>query len=197
MGKGERTRAAILDQALAVTSTEGVTGLTIGTLADRLGMSKSGLFAHFGSKELLQQAVLEHALALFTERVLRPAVARPRGLPRVETFFDGWIVWIREGVPPGGCPLETAAKELDDKPGPLRDLVARTHGQLIDFATDLARRAVAEGHLRRDLDAELFAFEMTGIAFGFSHMHRMMRHPGAERLARTAFAALLDRSRPT
>lgn len=194
MSKGERTRAAILDQALALTSTDGLSGLTIGTLAEQLGMSKSGLFAHFGSKEQLQQAVVEHAAALFAETVVKPALDRPRGLPRLLSFFDGWIAWSKEPPLPGGCPLQAASFELDDRPGPLRDVVARTQGELRQFVAGAARRAVEAGHFRTDLDVDQFAFEAIAIAYAFTMNQRLLRHPLAEGWARTAIDGLVQRA---
>ncbi|HYE52231.1 MAG TPA: TetR/AcrR family transcriptional regulator [Azospirillaceae bacterium] len=194
MSKGERTRAAILEQALALTSTDGLSGLTIGSLADRLGMSKSGLFAHFGSKEQLQQAVMEEAAEMFTDTVIRPALARPRGLPRIKALCEGWVAWLQESTLPGGCPLQSASLELDDKPGPLRDFVAGSQEKLRRFVAECARRAVEEGHFRADLDCDQFAFEMLGVGFAHSLTRRLLGHPEADRWACTAVSGLIQRS---
>src|SRR3954471_20022504 len=115
--KGERTRAAILDEALKIVSKAGLDGLTIGTLADATGMSKSGLFAHFGSREELLLAVLAHGQAEFTEVVFQPAMAKPRGLPRLRAMFVNWLVWTESAELPGGCPMIGGAAAFDDKPG--------------------------------------------------------------------------------
>lgn len=195
MGKGERTRAAILDQALALTSTDGLSGLTIGSLADATGMSKSGLFAHFGSKEQLQQAVLERASELFGEAVVRPALAEPPGLPRLEAMFRNWIAWTRRSELPGGCPFQIASAEVDDKPGPLRDAVAGNMDRLRGVLAGAAQRAVEAGDLRADLDVDQFVFGLIGIYHAYNHMNRLLRDPQAGAMAEKAFRALVDQSR--
>jgi len=196
MRKGERTRAAILDEALALASVEGLGGLTIGNLADRTGLSKSGLFAHFGSKEQLQAAVLERAAELYTDRVFRPAMELPRGLARLRAFFENWLEWGRDGTGPGGCPLQAAAAELDDKPGPLRDFVVGTYGRLQAALDRTIRQAMAEGELRADLDVDQFVFELVALYNGFGHSHRLMRHPGSITMARNALERLIRDARP-
>lgn len=195
MSKGERTRAVILDEALALSSMEGLSGLTIGMLAERLRMSKSGLFAHFGSKEQLQLAVLEHAADVFTDQVFRRALTLPAGLPRVEGFFENWIAWTKDSRLPGGCPIQSASLEFDDRPGPLRDFVAAMQERLHGAVRGAVRRAIDVGHLRADTDVEQFAFELIAIAYGFGMTYRLMRHPRAEELARQAFAGIVERAR--
>lgn len=195
MSKGERTRAAILDQALAMTSTGGLTGLTIGTLADQLSMSKSGLFAHFGSKEQLQTAVLDHGAELFADIVIRPALAQPRGLPRVEALFNNWISWILHPQLPGGCPIQTASIEFDDRPGPIRDHIAKHQAEFWRIFVGAARRAIEEGHFRADIDAEQFAFEGVSMFNGFAQSFRLFKNTKAEVWARNAARGLIDRAR--
>ncbi|HET7042818.1 MAG TPA: TetR/AcrR family transcriptional regulator, partial [Gemmatimonadales bacterium] len=124
MSKGTITRERIVDQALKDASLEGLEGLSLGRLADEVGMSKSGLFAHFGSKEELQKQVLAAAAERFTAIVVRPALTAPRGLPRVRAMFEGWLRWERDESVPGGCVFTHAQAELDDKPGPVRDALA-------------------------------------------------------------------------
>jgi AcrR family transcriptional regulator len=191
MSKGERTRAAILDEAAALTSTEGLSGVTIGVLADRLGMSKSGLFAHFGSKEQLQQAVLEHAAELFIATVINPTLQQPRGLPRLRALFDNWISWGANGPLPGGCPIHAASFEFDDRPGPIRDYLAATQARLHAFVAEALRKTVAMGELRADLDCEQGAFELIALAQAFALNHRLMRTPQAEAWTRAAFDRFL------
>ncbi|WP_029012889.1 TetR/AcrR family transcriptional regulator [Niveispirillum irakense] len=195
MSKGERTRAVILDQALAMTSTDGLTGLTIGTLADRLGMSKSGLFAHFGSKEMLQAAVLDRAAELFADTVVRPALQQPRGLPRVLALFENWIRWTLHPVLPGGCPIQAASIEFDDRPGPLRDHIRQHQEDLRRVIMGAVRRAVDEGHLRADLDVEQFAFEGMSLCYGFTQIYRLFQDPKAESWVRLAIQGLVERHR--
>ena len=125
MGKGEITRHAILERATALASRSGLEGISIGHLAEDLGLSKSGLFAHFGSKEALQVEILRFAAERFVENVVRPALAQPRGEPRVRAIFERWIAWDRSHSVPGGCLFVAAASELDDRPGPARDELVR------------------------------------------------------------------------
>src|SRR4030095_8061897 len=120
MSKGEHTRAAILDVALAQASEAGFESLTIGSLADRSGMSKSGLYAHFGSREELQVAAIEAADARFTETVFLPALKARRGLPRLRALFDSWLGWTERIGLAYGCPMQAAAVEFDHRPGPGR-----------------------------------------------------------------------------
>src|SRR5216110_1068336 len=116
MSKGERTKTAILEHATGLASQVGLTGLTIGVLADDLDLSKSGLFAHFQSKEALQLQVLEFAAERFVATVVRPALSTPRGEPRVRAMFENWLKWPKESALPGGCFFVAAAVELDDQP---------------------------------------------------------------------------------
>src|SRR2546423_1766456 len=120
--KGERTRAAILDAALRLVSKAGLEGLTIGTLAEATSMSKSGLFAHFGSREDLLLAVLEHGQREFTDVVLKPALAKPRGAPRLRAMFSNWLAWTESAELPGGCPMIGGATPFDHKPRPVPHL---------------------------------------------------------------------------
>jgi AcrR family transcriptional regulator len=125
VGRGESTRQRILEHAMAVASAEGFDGLTIGRLSADLGLSKSGLFAHFGSKEALQEALLDLTAARFTERVIRPALEAPRGLPRLEAVIERWLEWGRGSDMPGGCLLMAAGFEFDDRPGLIREVLVR------------------------------------------------------------------------
>ena len=125
MGKGEATRVAVLDEATRLASQVGLGGLTIGSLATQTGLSKSGLFAHFRAKESLQVQVLEHAAAQFRDFVIVPALAAPRGEPRLRELFDRWLDWIGNGLP-GGCLFISASYEFDDQPGPVRDVLSPT-----------------------------------------------------------------------
>jgi AcrR family transcriptional regulator len=196
MRKGQRTRRDILGQAVSLASEYGLEGLTIGSLADRLGMSKSGLFAHFGSKEDLQLATLMNAREQFERVVFSPALAAPRGLPRLRDLFRRWLVWADDPATPGGCVIIGATTEYDDRPGPIRDA-------LVAFQQDLRRTlaravdiAVEEKHLRQDTDAQQFAFELFAIAYAAHHDRRLLKDPSAVARATTAFEALIDRYAP-
>src|SRR5215213_1269244 len=128
--KGDRSRARILDAAVELASVQGLGSLTIGPLADRLGLSKSGLFAHFRSKEALQVETLERAAELFREAVIVPVRAEPDRGKRLTVFFQRWISWLDRSGLSGGCPILAAAVEFDDVPGPVRDAAARLFGEL-------------------------------------------------------------------
>jgi AcrR family transcriptional regulator len=191
--KGERTRAAILDAALRIVSKAGLDGLTIGTLADATGMSKSGLFAHFGSREELLLAVLAHGQAQFTEVVFQPAMAKARGLPRLKAMFTHWLDWTESAELPGGCPMIGGASEFDDKPGPVRDMLAGGQRTWIDTLKRTVRQAIEEGQMSGDTDPEQIAFEMFGIALVVHHHRRLLGYPKARTRALAALDKLLTR----
>lgn len=190
--KGEETRAAILDQALASASRLGLEGLTIGNLAEAVGMSKSGLFAHFRSKEDLQLQVLETAVRRFVEMVVAPALKAPRGEPRVRALFERWMDWEKADFQPGGCIFVATANELDDRPGPLRDrLVAYQRDWLQAIAT-AARISVEEGHFGAGVDVQQFAYDLYAVILAYHHFSRLMDDPAAEARARRSFESLLS-----
>ena len=191
--KGEQTRTAILDEALKVASKLGLEGLTIGGLADATGMSKSGLFAHFGSREELQLAVLEHAARRYGETVLVPALKIDRGLPRLRAMFERWLDWASASGLPGGCIMIAAAHEYDDRPGPIRDaLIANQHrGNAI--MRKAVRLAIDEGHLKPDTDPEQISFELLGIVLVTHNHRRLLGDKEARKRALTAFDELIAR----
>ena len=195
MSKGDLTREAVLDQAARAASEVGLRGVTIGTLAELTQMSKSGLFAHFGSKQSLQLAILGHAREWFVDVVLRPALAAPRGEPRVWALFDGWMQWDTN-VLPGGCLFVAAASEFDDEPGPVHDEVVRNQLDLVETVARVFRSGIVEGHFRQDADPEQFAFDMDGILLGYHIYSRLLRDPLAAQRARGAVEALLQSARP-
>jgi AcrR family transcriptional regulator len=191
--KGERTKAAILDEALRIVSKAGLDGLTIGTLADATGMSKSGLFAHFGSREELLLAVLAHGQAEFGEVVFQPAMAKPRGLPRLRAMFVNWLDWTESAELPGGCPMIGGAAEFDDKPGQVRDMLAGGQRTWIETLKRAVRQAVEEGQLAKDTDPEQIAFEIFGIALVVHHHRRLLGYKKARERALVALDSLLKR----
>jgi AcrR family transcriptional regulator len=193
--KGEQTREAILAHALGLATRIGFEGLTIGRLADDLGMSKSGLFAHFRSKEGLQLEILRMAGARMVEAVVKPAFAAPRGEPRVRALFERWLDWEQSPSLPGGCPFMSASFELDDRPGPVRDFVVQNLRDWMDTLAGAARIAVQEGHFRADLDCEQFAYDCQGIGLAFVHASRLMRDAKAHDRAAAAFETLLRAAR--
>ncbi len=191
MGKGEDTRQAILDHATTLATTVGLDGLSIGQLAADLNLSKSGLFAHFQSKEALQLAVVETASDRFTERVVRPGLKAPRGEPRVRALLTRWLAWGAASNTAGGCFFVAASTELDDRPGPVRDAVVQRQRDWIDLLAGAVRAAVTEGHLRADTDAEQLAFELWGAALAFHHYARLLDVPNAEARALAAVDRLI------
>jgi AcrR family transcriptional regulator len=195
MRKGAETRERILDQAVRLASRDGLDGLTIGTLSTELGLSKSGLFAHFGSKDELQLQVLQAAVERFEQTVIRPALSAPRGEPRIRAFFENWLAWEDDPGMPGGCLLIAASVELDDRPGPQRDFLSQAHQDRFQFMVKAARLGVEAGHFRADLDPGQLAFEMNAIVLGYHHVHRMLRDDKAGDYARAAFERLLDHFR--
>lgn len=196
MRKGEATRERILESALELASTEGLSGLSIGRLADRNGMSKSGLFAHFGSKEGLQLDVLELATAKFRDSVFTPALRADRGEPRLRALFTHWLDWADHQSLPGGCLFTAAAAELDDQPGPARDALVDAQRQWTDTLARAARIAIEERHFRSDVDPRLFAFQLHSVLLGYHHARRLLRDPEAGRRAHDAFEALITSARP-
>lgn len=195
MAKGEATREAILERALSMATQTGLEGLTMGSLAKEVGFSKSGLFAHFQSKEQLQLDVLETAVARFIETVMAPALRERRGEPRVRALFDRWLEWEDAPFLPGGCPFVSFATELDDRPGPVRDRLVGYQRDWLQALATAARIAVDEQHFRSDLDSAQFAFSLYSIILSYHYYSRLLRDPAAEALARRAFETLLAASR--
>lgn len=190
MRKGDATRAAILDLALDTASEVGFEALTIGRLAQHAQLSKSGLFAHFRSKEQLQVETLEWARQRFVDVVVRPALAAPRGVTRLRAAYDAWHTWERTALP-GGCVFVTAAAEYDDRPGPVRDALVRAQRDWLEFLSTVATTAVAEGEFREDLDPEQFAFELHGVLLAYHQASRLIHDSAADRHAHAAFEGLL------
>jgi AcrR family transcriptional regulator len=195
MSKGEATRGAVVGQALSLASELGLEGLTIGKLATRVGLSKSGLFAHFSSKENLEVAVLEEATRRFVDLVIVPALKEQRGEPRVRALFEGWMRWSKADFMPGGCIFIAAAVELDDRPGPARELLVSTQKDWLGTLAGSARIAVEEKHFRRDLDAQQFAYELYALVYGYHFISRLLSDPNAEQRVRGAFERLLRDAR--
>jgi AcrR family transcriptional regulator len=196
MSKGDATRALILDAALVQASETGFESLTIGSLAERAGLSKSGLFAHFGSREELQIAAIEAAAGRFTETVFVPALTAKRGLPRLRALFDLWLDWTKRTGLAHGCPMQAAAVEFDDRPGPVRDAVRDHFTRLQRELGRAVRLAIEQGHVRNDLDVDQFVFDMTGVILAYYHGARLFDRSRAEAQARAAFERLLAAAAP-
>ncbi len=195
--KGSDTRQRILERALALASTSGIEGLTLGVLAGSLDLSKSGLFAHFRSREALQIAVLEAAAERFRQAVIIPGLRAPRGEPRLRALMLKWMEWGTAQFQPGGCVFVAAAAELDDRPGPVRDVLVKAQLDWLATIAQAARSGIEEGHFRRDLDPEQLAFELYGLALSFHHYTRLLRKPEAVQHAQSAFERLMESARAT
>lgn len=195
MSKGPATRSRILDAALRVASTDGLDGISLARVAADVGMSKSGLFAHFASKEQLQVDVIEAATRRFTDIVVRPALALPRGEPRVRAMFEGWLRWERDESIPGGCVFMHASVELDDHPGPARDVLVARQSEWLAMIAKAVRMAGEVGHFRADVDGDQFAFQLYGLVLGYHNARRLFRDPQAESRVRRVFDAMLADAR--
>ena len=189
--KGQQTRAAILEAALGQASHMGLEGLSIGALAEVTRMSKSGVFAHFGSREELQIAVIREYHARFEEEVFFPAVSEARGLPRLRALFDRWVRRVSVELD-SGCIYISGAVEFDDRPGPVRDALAsmvRAWQAALQRAISLSIEA---GHLQPDTDALQMLFEIHGLILALHHDARFLRLPGAVDRARRAFDRIVQ-----
>jgi AcrR family transcriptional regulator len=191
------TRDRILQQGLALMSQAGLGGVTLGVLAEQVGMSKSGLFAHFKSKEEVQVELLTHTAAFANEHVLMPAMATAEGLPRLRALVRNWFGWAQRAGLPGGCPVAAGLFEYDDIEGRVRDKILELESIWRYTLIGLVQRAVDLEHLRRDLDVEQFVWELCAIYLGHHAAHRFLRSADADARAQTAFKALLDRAMPT
>jgi AcrR family transcriptional regulator len=191
MRKGELTRAAILDMALTLASRDGLEGLTIGLLADRMNMSKSGVFAHFGSREDLQSEVLKLYHYHFEQEVFYPSLKDPRGLPRLQSMYGRWVKRVSMEID-SGCIYISGAAEYDDRPGLIREeLVEMVHiwqGALLRSVM----QSIETGHLKPDTDARQLVFEMYGLVLALHHDARFLRVPGSVTRAQRGFERLIE-----
>jgi len=190
--KGEKTRRLILETAARIASVEGLEGLTIGRLAAELAMSKSGLFAHFGSKEELQLATVETAREMFVEAVVRPALEAPRGIPRLRTLCDTWADYAHGRLFPGGCFFAAAAAEFDGRPGPVRDAIAAAWRDWLEALETASRKAIEEEHIDPSIDPRQLAFEINALGMAANANAQLLGDPDAWSLAREAIAHRLE-----
>ena len=189
--KGQQTRATILDAALTLASHMGLEGLSIGALAEVTGMSKSGVFAHFGSREELQISVIREYHTRFEQEVFYPALRVQRGLPRLRAMFGNWMKRTSAELD-SGCIYISGAVEFDDRPGPVRDALVgmvRSWHEALQRAIGLA---IEDGQLAPDTDVQQMLFEIHGLILALHHDARLMRIPGATERARRAFERLID-----
>ncbi|HTT13723.1 MAG TPA: TetR/AcrR family transcriptional regulator [Burkholderiaceae bacterium] len=192
--KGESTRAAIVDAALGIARREGLEGLTIGLLAEALGMSKSGVFAHFGSREDLQLAVLREYAARFIDDVLRPAVELERGLPRLQAMLENWLRLLARELEQG-CLMIAGASEYDDRPGVLRDAMVAIVMGWKDELLRAIEAAKAAGHLRAGVESRQLVFEIYGLMLALHQDARLLRSSDGVKRARAGLARLIDAGR--
>lgn len=190
MRKGELTRAAILDVALDLASRDGLEGLTIGLLADKMNMSKSGVFAHFGSREDLQIEVLKLYHHLFEQEVFYPSMKEPRGLPRLQTMFARWVRRVTVEIA-SGCIYISGAVEYDDRPGPIREELVGMVRAWQDALYRCVVQAKEMGHLREDTDPQQMVYEMYGLVLALHHDARLIKRPGSVDRAQAGFERLL------
>ncbi|GGX88218.1 TetR family transcriptional regulator [Massilia dura] len=191
MRKGEMTRAAILDVALDLASRDGLEGLTIGLLADRMNMSKSGVFAHFGSREDLQLEVLKLYHRRFEQEVFYPSIKEARGLPRLKTMFAHWVKRVSVEIA-SGCIYISGAVEYDDRPGPIREALVTMVGAWQGALLRATQQAIECGHLKADTDAQQLVYEMYGLILAVHHDARFLRIPGAVERATVGFNRLVE-----
>ena len=193
--KGQQTRAVIVDAALNLAAQLGLEGLSIGAVAEATGMSKSGVFAHFGSREELQISVVREYHQRFEEEVFFPAVAGPRGLPRLRALFANWMRRTSIEIE-AGCIYISGAVEFDDRPGPVRDALAssvRTWLSALHRAVVLAKK---EGHLRPDADEQQMTFEIHGLILALHYEARFLQAPGSVERALAGFERIVGANQP-
>lgn len=186
------TRERILYEGLDLVSTAGINGITLGVLAERTQMSKSGLFAHFGSKEDVQLGLLEQTAITAQSIVVAPAMRFPEGLPRLKAVVENWLGWTVKAGLGGGCPVAGGMFELDDVESPVRDRLLMMECHWRGFLKLLARAAVDKGEFRSDLDTDQFVWELCGIYLSHHASLRFVRDPDADHRARRALEALLS-----
>lgn len=194
MAKGSETREVILKAALDFSSKLGLESLSIGELAKRVGMSKSGLFGHFNSKEKLQMMVIDYAAQNFTENVFLPAFKKERGVPRIKATAENWHRWSGKYFT-GGCPFVAAAFEYDDRPGPVRDHIMGHQKTMLESFERSARQAIEEGHFSRAVDCKAFAFEFYSFMLAYHLYSRLLKDEDAFSRYTLALDGLIERSR--
>lgn len=190
--KGQQTKMAIIDAALGLATQIGLEGLSIGALAEATQMSKSGVFAHFGSREELQISVIHQYFALFERDVFYVAMEQPRGLPRVKALFANWMKLVAEEIQ-AGCIFISGAVEFDDRPGPVRDALATSVQTWLAAMNRSIVLAKACGHLRADVDEEQMAFEIHGLILALHYEARFLNKPGSMERAKKGFDNILAR----
>ncbi len=195
MQKGHLTRSAIIAQAFDTATRIGFEQLSLAELAASTDMSKSGLYAHFKSKEALQQAVLELAIERFTAMVVQPALRQPRGIPRLRALFEGQLEWIGSTDSGGRCLFMALGQEYRDRPGVIRDMLVRALKDWNGIVVRVAADAIQDGSLGADEEPRQLAFEMAGIVMAFQQSLKMLGRADAQAMARRAFHSLVTRGK--
>ena len=190
MTKGEDTRLSVLEAGLDMASQLGLECVTIGNLAKVTNLSKSGLFAHFQSKENLQIEILNYAARLFSEGVIVPALKTNAGITRIRALVDNWIQWTSELT--GGCIFVSASTDFSDRPGRVRDLLLHQQKQWIDCLRRIAQSAVQAGDFRPDIDFDQFAFDLYSLLLGFHLYHNLLNDADTKKHQEIALARLLN-----
>ncbi|MDM0011131.1 TetR/AcrR family transcriptional regulator [Variovorax sp. J22P168] len=191
--KGQQTKAVIIDAALSLAAQIGLEGLSIGAIAEVTQMSKSGVFAHFGSREELQISVVREYHLRFEQEVFYPALKSPRGLPRLRAMFDNWMKRTSTEID-SGCIYISGAVEFDDRTGPVRDALADSVNTWLAAMYRAVVQAKAEGHLREDADEKQISFEIHALILALHYEARFLRSPGSLERANAGFANILARS---
>ena len=190
--KGQQTKHAIIDAALGLATQIGIEGLSIGALAEVMQMSKSGVFAHFGSREELQISVIREYHERFEQEVFYPALQQPRGLPRLRTLFANWMSRTSVEID-SGCLYISGAVEFDDRPGPVRDALASSVQTWLHAMLRAVQQARECGHLRQDADEPQMAFEIHGLILALHYEARFLKSPGSIARANQGFENILAR----
>ncbi len=190
MMKGENTKLAILEAGLDMASQLGLECVTIGALAKTMSMSKSGVFAHFRSKENLQIEILDRAGQIFSENVVVPTLKTAAGIPRIRALICNWIHWGASLT--GGCFFVSASTDFSDRPGKVRELLLHQQNEWIDHLRQIAQSAVEVGDFRKNADCHQFAFDLYALMLGFHLYHKLLHSPDTKKYQKTALERLLD-----
>ena len=193
MQKGADTKQTILEFGLQMASQIGLESVTIGSLAKETGMSKSGLFAHFQSKENMQVEILKHAAQEFADHVIVPVLKISAGIPRIKALVDNWIAWGANMK--GGCIFVSASTEFSDRPGKVRTVLLRQQEDWIDSLRRLAQSAIRVGDFREDMDCDQFAFDLYSLLLGFHYYHKLLQDTETKTRQEIALSQLLDKYR--
>jgi AcrR family transcriptional regulator len=193
MTKGEDTKRVILDAGLKMATQLSLESVTIGNLAKATQMSKSGLFAHFQSKENLQVDILKHAGELFAEAVVIPALLEKPGIPRIKALVDNWINWSTRMT--GGCIFVSSSTEFTDRAGKVRDFILAQQESWIDSLRRIALSAIRVGDFRDDIDSDQFAFELYSLLLGFHYFDKLLNNAETQKRQEAALDQLLNNYR--